>query len=175
MDRPIPDSYWVVEGVLLAGEYAGAARPGRARQKLEALLDAGIRAFFDLTEAGELSAYDDILCDLAGARGITVTYERVPVPDMGVPDPDVLRALLSRLAENVAAGVPSYVHCWGGIGRTGTVVGCWLVEQAGMEGHAALGRIVELRRGTPDGRRRSPETDEQCAVVRGWSRQRACP
>jgi Swiss Army Knife protein, DSP-PTPase phosphatase domain len=169
MHRPIPDSYWVVDGLLLAGEYAGASTAARARHKLEALLDAGIRAFFYLTEEGELSPYDDMLRDLADDRGLLVTYDRVPIRDVGVPRPADLRTLLSRLKANVARGTPSYVHCWGGIGRTGTVVGCWLVEHSAMEGKIALKRIAELRRGTPDWSRRSPETDEQSALVLGWA------
>ena len=164
MDRPIPDSYWVVDGLLLAGEYAGANSALRARRKLEALLDAGIRSFFDLTEEGELLPYEDMLRELANDRGIAVTYDRVPIPDMGVPQAADLQSLLSKLKANVSAGTPSYVHCWGGIGRTGTVIGCWLVEH----GNEALTRIADLRRVTPDGRRRSPETDEQCALVLGW-------
>ena len=31
-----------------------------------------------------------------------------------------------------------YLHCWGGVGRTGTVVGCWLVRH-GRTGDEALG------------------------------------
>ena len=168
MHRPIPDSYWVVDGLLLAGEYAGAASAPRARRKLEALLDAGIRSFFDLTEQGELLPYDDMLRELASDRRIAVAYDRVPIPDMGVPRPADLQALLSQLEVNVSAGTPSYVHCWGGIGRTGTVIGCWLVEHDAIDGNEALTRIADLRRGTPDGRRRSPETDDQCALVLGW-------
>jgi protein-tyrosine phosphatase len=169
MHRPIPDSYWVVDGLLLAGEYPGAPTAAKARPKLEALLDAGIRAFFDLTEEGELSPYDDMLRQLAKARQVAVAYDRVPIRDVGVPPPADLHTLLSRLKTNVAGGVPSYVHCWGGIGRTGTVMGCWLVEHSAMDGETALQHIAELRRGTPDGARRSPETSEQSSLVLGWA------
>ena len=62
----------------------------------------------------------------------------------------------------------SYERCWGGIGRTGTVVGCWLVTHAATQGDEAIKRIAELRMGTPDGARRSPETSEQCRLVREW-------
>ena len=150
--------------------YSGASTAAKACPKLEALLDAGIRAFFDLTEKGEgLSPYDDLLLGLAKDRAIEVAYDRVPVRDVNVPSPAGLRALLARISVNVAAGTPSYVHCWGGHGRTGTVIGCWLVEHETMNGHDALKRIAELRRGTPDEGRPSPETAEQCALVRNWA------
>jgi protein-tyrosine phosphatase len=173
MDRPIPHSYWIVDGLLLAGEYPGSLNAGRARLKIEALLDAGIRAFFDLTEQHEpLTPYDDLLRGRAEERKIEVSYDRVPIRDFGVPGPADLHALLARISVNTGSGTPSYVHCWGGIGRTGTVIGCWLVEHEAMDGNDALKRIAELRRGTPDGRRRSPESDEQCALVREWVERR---
>jgi protein-tyrosine phosphatase len=65
-------------------------------------------------------------------------------------------------------GLGVYLHCWGGIGRTGTVVGCWLVRH-GASGSAALDRIAELHGATPDGARRSPETEAQREAVLGWS------
>ena len=63
-----------------------------------------------------------------------------------------------------------YVHCWGGIGRTGTVVGCWLVRH-GMTGDEALAQIVEWWRGMEKARihPRSPQTREQHAYVRNWA------
>ena len=63
-------------------------------------------------------------------------------------------------------GDPVYVHCYGGIGRTGTVVGCWLIEQ-GAAGDDPIATIAELRANIRF-RRPSPETREQVAFVRGW-------
>ena len=62
-----------------------------------------------------------------------------------------------------------YVHCWGGVGRTGTVVGCHLVRR-GMTGDEALARVGELFTNMEKSSRRSrsPETDEQEAYVREW-------
>jgi protein-tyrosine phosphatase len=76
--------------------------------------------------------------------------------------------ILNTIQEEIAAGRPVYVHCWGGVGRTGTVIGCWLVEQ-GLSGAAAIDRIAELRKNTPDGSKRSPQTDEQCRYICEWS------
>ena len=60
-----------------------------------------------------------------------------------------------------------YLHCYGGKGRTGTVVGCFLVEQ-GFTGEEALEQIEALRgeKLMKDGP--SPETDAQRAMVIDW-------
>jgi hypothetical protein len=166
---PIADSYWLIEGLLLAGEYPGAADDCAAREKLARFLDAGIRTFMDLTETTEpLARYDGLLQSLAAERGIQTRHVRQAVPDLGVPGERAqMRRILTTIREEVAAKRPVYVHCWGGIGRTGTVIGCWLVEE-GLAGPAAIARIAELRADTPDGRRASPETEAQRRYIREW-------
>ena len=64
-------------------------------------------------------------------------------------------------------GATVYVHCWGGLGRTGTVVGCWLVRH-GLDGGDPLGRIGELRRELPGGSLASPQTAAQRGMVTAW-------
>ena len=171
---PIPDSYWLVDGLLLAGQYPGAADEDRARARLARFLDAGIRTFIDLTEASEpLERYDRILRTLATERGIEAKHLRHPVRDLGVPrERDQMKGMLATIREEMDAGRPVYVHCWGGIGRTGTVIGCWLVEQ-GLAGPAAIERIAHLRAPTPDSWKRSPETDEQCRYICEWLNEEA--
>jgi len=61
------------------------------------------------------------------------------------------------------------VHCWGGVGRTGTVVGCWLARHGIANGEEVLDHIARLRQGDLARRDRpSPETDTQRALVRSW-------
>ena len=50
---PIPDSYWLIDGQLLAGEYPATHTRDATRDKLTKFLDAGIRTFIDLTEESE--------------------------------------------------------------------------------------------------------------------------
>ena len=57
------------------------------------------------------------------------------------------------------------VHCWGGIGRTGTVIGCVLADQ-GMEYDAVIARLASLRRGTRKEQRRTPEMTAQHDLIR---------
>jgi protein-tyrosine phosphatase len=160
---PIPNSYWVVPGRLLAGEYPAAREENRARRKLAAFRHAGIRCFVDLTEEGEygLPPYAAIAAE-GGAE-----HRRFPIPDLGVPTPSGMRSILDHIDTALERGKNVYVHCFGGIGRTGTVVGCYLVRH-GTEPDEALASIARWREGTPDGRRHSPETAEQQNVVLGW-------
>jgi protein-tyrosine phosphatase len=167
---PIADSYWLIDDLLLAGEYPGAAGEDDTRIKLTKFLDAGIRTFIDLTEVEEpLTKYDSCLRTLSRERAVDAKYFRRAIPDAGLPgDRQLMADILDTIREETAAGRPVYVHCWGGIGRTGTVIGCWLVEQ-GLTGREAIERLAEIRRGTPDGYRASPETPEQCQFILGWT------
>ncbi len=175
-ERPIPDSYWVDKNVLnptmlgagsiLAGEYPGARDQGEAERKLLALLSAGVTSFLDLTEEGEygLEPYAPFLRGLSDG---VVQHHRMPIPDMGAPDPEWMVDVLDFLDQSTRAGHTVYVHCFGGIGRTGTVIGCYLARH-GLSGDQAIKQIAEWRAGTPDGYRWSPETVLQRQLVRSW-------
>jgi hypothetical protein len=159
---PIPDSYWVIPGRLLAGEYPGHKDDAQPRLKLRRFQEAGITLFFDLTEAGEhgLSPYAPLLPQVFDAAGSRVKHQRYPIPDLGTPDVAQMAAIQEGLRDYLACGESVYVHCYGGIGRTGTVIGCYLVN-GGMNGDEALAQIAQWRQGTPEGWKRSPETEAQ--------------
>ena len=168
MSLPIdPDCYWVEPGRLMAGEYPGDWTERSARRKLRALLDAGVRTFVDLTEQGELDSYEEWLAKEATAAGVEVAYHREAIRDLDVPTLDGMRVILDRIESAITAEAPVYVHCWGGIGRTGTVVCCWLVER-GLSGEQALVEIAQLRDGIKKRRITSPEMRGQQQFVKAW-------
>lgn len=115
------------------------------------LLASGVTCFVDLTEPGELPGYRH------SVHGI-----QMPIPDFGVPTPFHMTTILDTLDAALAEGHTVYLHCHGGRGRTGTVVGCWLVRH-GLSGEQALARIADLR-----GDNQSPETEEQRAFILNW-------
>ncbi len=156
---------------MLAGGYPAAHSDIEARARLARFLDAGVRTFVDLTEESEpLRNYDDVLGPLSAERGISCKHLRFAIPNRGVPSADLLAQVMTTIRQEIDEGRPVYVHCWGGIGRTGTIIGCWLVEQ-GMSGEEALGQIAHLRRDTADRFQASPETDEQRRCICEWKRE----
>jgi hypothetical protein len=144
VDRaPLPNSYVVPGTRLVAGEYPGLppARPaGEVRARVDALLDAGVRTVVDLTDPADgLAPYADVLAGRAAERGLRVAHERLTIRDMDVCDAAHMRRVLDAVDAGLRRGAV-YVHCWGGVGRTGTAVGCWLVRH-GRTGDEALAEV----------------------------------
>ncbi|KAL0958785.1 hypothetical protein HGRIS_014106 [Hohenbuehelia grisea] len=171
--RPIPNSYWATP-LLLACEYPWTPKVTiPSKQKLDALLNAGVRTFIDLTECGELSPYAEYLVDRAAALGIDVDmieYHRFPIRDRSLPESvEYMYRVLDVLRDNERRGRISAVHCRGGIGRTGMVVGCWLVQSGvAHDGPDALNIIAREWRTVEKCKRfpHSPETGPQFEFVR---------
>ena len=168
-DRPIPESYWVEPGRLLAGEYPGHLEEDLTRKRIDALIEAGFDRFIDLTKSNETWPYLSILQEESRLYAVEAVHLRFPIGDFGLPTPPQMNAILDAIEENVQAGHKIYLHCRGGIGRTGTTVGCYLVRQ-GKTGEEALDQLAAWWRGVPKSRYHlhSPETLEQMEFVRTW-------
>jgi len=160
------------ESRVLAGEYpARVAFPGRTvdadatRHKLSLLVDAGIRTFIDLTEAADrLTPYQDQLDAIARERGIELRRLSHPIVDVSVTTQDHYDRIVGDLESALNAGSKVFVHCWGGVGRTGTVVGIWHVVR-GHTPEEALARIQAARAGTKKAGRASPEVPQQVNAI----------
>jgi protein-tyrosine phosphatase len=163
---PFPECFWVSPGHFLAGEYPAARRAGSPSPRLAALLEAGITRFIDLTRPGELPDYADALRD-ESYRFHPVVHSRSSIGDFGLPTFRQMKNLLDEIDQSLAAGEKIYLHCQAGIGRTGTVVGCYLVRH-GLTGRAALQRLNDLRHRLPFPFL-SPETEDQRQFVLHWS------
>jgi hypothetical protein len=166
---PIENCYWVLQGKFLAGEYPGAHSAREAKERLQRFFDIGVSAFIDLTYPGEfgIKPYDSFLMDSTGNGAPRSEYRRFPVGDMRVPTPEVMSRILDAIDDALDAGRTVYLHCYGGLGRTGTVVGCFLVRH-GMDGDQALTEIRQLRQGTPQSYLDSPQTPEQAEMILRW-------
>lgn len=165
MNRPIENCYWVVPGRFLAGEYPINIDEESSPGKIGAIIRSGVSVFIDLTEERDnLRPYDGYL-DLR-----SIVHERFPVRDCSVPRSRRLtRAVLDTIDRCMEKKKAVYVHCMGGVGRTGVIVGCWL-SRKGFRGEAALIKLQELWRQCPKSVNRiSPETDEQRRYILKWT------
>jgi hypothetical protein len=168
-DRPIRESYWVEPGRFLAGEYPAAAYVERARERLDQLLDAGLDTFIDLTLPNELPPYLPLLIEQAKGRDIQVYYKRFTIIDRSIPMGGMMTTILNAIDKALAEGHNIYLHCWGGIGRTGLTVGCYLVRR-GLTGKQALAQLAEWWKEVPKSayNPRTPETDRQVDYILKW-------
>ena len=119
--------------------------------------------------------YAERLGELAAERGVDVSYDQLTIRDMDVCDAPHMHRVLDTIEARLAEGRTVYVHCWGGIGRTGMTIGCWLVRH-GRAGDEALADVARLFATTSPAKRArhpegSPQTPEQRTMVRAWARE----
>lgn len=164
---PIPASYWVSPH-FLAGEHPSWIDSESTHKRIRRFLDAQVSVFIDLTEDEE-EPYLPIAQAESAARQQAIEYWHMDIQDMHTPSKEKMRQILSLIDTSIAAGRTVYVHCLAGLGRTGTVVGCYLVDK-GMDRKAALREITRLRHETPEADAPSPQTERQRQFVLNWPR-----
>jgi hypothetical protein len=163
LDLPLPNTYWVVPGRLLAGEYPIGEAAADSRARLALLREHRVNSFIDLTEERELPAYRHML-------PVHTQYLRFPVPDENVPSNlSVFKDLLVKIHSLVESKRCVYVHCRAGIGRTGLTIGCYL-GHVGGDGKVALAELNRLWK--QSARSQSwptvPQTKAQAEFIRQW-------
>jgi atypical dual specificity phosphatase len=118
------------------------------------LAEQGISVVVNLHERGH---------DAERLARFGLTEVHLPVPDFTAPTADQLTRGVRAINRALVAGQRVAVHCAAGLGRTGTLLACYLVS-TGLEPKAAIARIREVRPG-------SVETAEQIAAVEAFAKR----
>lgn len=169
--RPLYQSYSLGSN-LFAGEYPGDKYGEKAEHKLQQMIHFGVRHFIDLTEEGELTPYAHLLPP-------ECTHTRFPIRDVSVPhSTDDVYKLIVRIKElvNREDGYV-YIHCWGGVGRTGVIVACYLAEEMERPSFDEVmktlrDRFSDMPKST---HRVTPETKEQETFIAKYIQERVSP
>ena len=141
---------WIEEGKLLACAYP------RRKAGLEALSRQGVQVIVNLHERAH---------GPARLHPYGMAEVHLPVRDFTAPTPEQLAQGVAEIESAIRAGKTVAVHCGGGLGRTGTLLACYLVSQ-GMTTVDAITRVRQLRPG-------SIETREQLDAVLTYGQRAA--
>ena len=133
---------------LIESEIAGMAKPASSVYDFEFLKGEGFEAIVSLTEF----PLSEALTEEFGFR-----VKHIPVRDFEAPTLEQIEDFIAFAVSVRSEGKKLVVHCEAGIGRTGTVLACYLVSK----GYNAPDAIQEVRKKRPG----SIETIEQEEVV----------
>lgn len=148
---PTIESNWVIPGKLLVGAFPASRLDDETYHLLTSILAQKVTKFVclqleytpgvseELWRNGEALRpyFEDVLYILdnkdkfMNLSHITLNkedakFQLCPILDCGIGDDEKILELCEELVNDIANGEVIYLHCWGGHGRTGTVVSIML-------------------------------------------------
>ena len=127
-----PDKFsWLIENKL-----AGSGIPTSINE-VEWVIEQGVKSIVTVREE---PLDDDWVKD--------VNYLHVHSNDMGVPEFADLTYAIDFIHRRITNNEPVMVHCLAGMGRTGTLLACYLVKYQKMSADDAIQKVREERPGS---------------------------
>jgi len=121
---------------LIAEKLAGSAIP-TSFEEIKWILDEGVKSIVTIREE---SLDEDWIKD--------VNYLHIHSNDMGVPEFDDLTRAVDFIHERITNNEPVMVHCLAGLGRTGTILACYLIKYQKLSADDSIQKVRESRPGS---------------------------
>jgi protein-tyrosine phosphatase len=164
-----PRAFWVAPPRFLAGAYPGDADLAAHTAKIDALLALSITHVVTLMEEHEVGHGGAAFTPYAPAlERAGVIVQRHAIRDVSTPVVELVTTILDTIDVDLAAGGNVYLHCWGGRGRTGVIVGCWLVRHGWVAPQDARRELARLRADCADAAIPAPDTADQLQRITSW-------
>ncbi len=127
-----PDNFsWLIEGKL-----AGSAIP-TSFEEIKWLIDGGVKSIVTVREE---SLDDDWIKN--------INYLHIHSNDMGVPEFEDLVKAVDFIHQRITNNEPVMVHCLAGLGRTGTILACYLIKYQKLSADDSIQKVRKSRPGS---------------------------
>ena len=127
-----PDNFsWLIEGKL-----AGSAIP-TSKDEVKWMEDEGVKSIVTIRE----EPLDENWVE-------NMKYLHVHSNDMGVPEFSDLVYSVDFIHRQITNNEPVMVHCLAGLGRTGTILACYMIKYQKMSAENAIEYVREKRHGS---------------------------
>ena len=123
-------------GWLINNKLAGSGMPTSIAE-LEWVRKQGVKSIITMTEN-----------PLPESWIKDVNYLHVPTEDLSAPDMDKIDQTVDFIQERIKNNEPIMVHCAAGIGRTGTMLACYLIKYHNMSAKNAIEKVRKERPGS---------------------------